>query len=74
MRVWSRPMDKDSMWHCVAIATGLTEAVGSTSLSCKEGRYEVGGKAAKNGGGAFVVTASVDHTMKRWNLPVLLGQ
>mgnify|MGYP005850994441 CR=1 FL=1 len=27
------------------------------------------GKAAKNGGGAFVVTVSVDRTLKRWNLP-----
>jgi U3 small nucleolar RNA-associated protein 13 len=29
----------------------------------------VRGKAAANGGGAFVVTVSVDRTLKRWNLP-----
>lgn len=33
------------------------------------GRYDVRGKAAKNGGGAFAVTASLDRTLKRWNLP-----
>ena len=33
------------------------------------GRYDVCGKAAKNGGGAFAVTASLDRTLKRWNLP-----
>lgn len=55
--------------HCVAVATGHTEAVGAAALSRKVGRYEVGGKAAKNGGGAFCVTASKDRTLKRWNLP-----
>jgi U3 small nucleolar RNA-associated protein 13 len=62
------------LWHlasqtCVAIATGHTEAVGAAALSRKIGRYEVGGKAATNGGGAFAVTASKDRTLKRWNLP-----
>jgi U3 small nucleolar RNA-associated protein 13 len=62
------------LWHlasqtCVAIATGHTEAVGAAALSRKSGRYEVGGKAATNGGGAFAVTASKDRTLKRWNLP-----
>ena len=33
------------------------------------GRYDVRGKAAKNGGGAFAVTVSLDRTLKRWNLP-----
>lgn len=54
---------------CVGIATGHTEPIGACGLSRKVGRYEVGGKAAKNGGGAFCVTASVDRTLKRWNLP-----
>ena len=62
------------LWHleserCVAIATGHTEAVGAAALSRKVGRYEVGGKAATNGGGSFAVTASKDRTLKRWNLP-----
>ena len=54
---------------CVAVAVGHTEAVGSTALSRKAGRYDVTGKAAKNGGGAFCVTVSMDRTLKRWNLP-----
>ena len=37
-------------------------------MSQKIGKYDVGGKAARNGGGAFCVTASVDKTIKRWNL------
>jgi U3 small nucleolar RNA-associated protein 13 len=62
------------LWHiettrCVAIASGHAEAVGSTALSRKAGRYEVSGKAAKNGGGSFMVSVSVDRTLKRWNLP-----
>jgi U3 small nucleolar RNA-associated protein 13 len=62
------------LWHveserCVAIATGHTEAVGAAALSRKVGRYEVGGKAATNGGGSFAITASKDRTLKRWNLP-----
>jgi len=62
------------LWHlasqtCIAIAVGHTEAVGSTSLSRKVGRYDVQGKAATNGGGAFAVSVSVDRTLKRWNLP-----
>lgn len=55
--------------QCVGIGTGHTEPIGACGLSRKIGRYEVGGKAAKNGGGAFCVTASVDRTLKRWNLP-----
>jgi U3 small nucleolar RNA-associated protein 13 len=55
--------------RCVAIATGHTEAIGACGLSQKASRYNVGGKAAKNSGGAFAVTASLDRTLKRWNLP-----
>ena len=48
------------LWHvesgkCVAIATGHTEAIGASALSRKLGRYDVGGKSARNGGGAFVL-------------------
>jgi U3 small nucleolar RNA-associated protein 13 len=61
------------IWHtarktCVAVAVGHTEAVGSTALSRKAARYEISGKAAQNGGGSFVVSASMDRTLKRWNL------
>ena len=55
-------------YRCVGIAEGHTEPIGACGLSQKVGRYEVGGKAARNGGGAFCVTASVDKTLKRWNL------
>ncbi len=54
---------------CIAIATGHTEAIGATALSRKIGRYEVAGKAAFNGAGSFLITASKDKTLKRWNLP-----
>lgn len=64
MRVWNTRTNS-----CVAVALGHTEAVGSTALSRKVGRYDVAGKAAKNGGGAFVATVSIDRTLKRWNLP-----
>ena len=64
MRLWDVESQK-----CIAIATGHTEAIGATALSKKSGRFEVSGKAAKNGGGSFVVTASKDRTLKRWNLP-----
>ena len=62
------------LWHvesgkCVAIATGHTEAIGASALSRKLGRYDVGGKSARNGGGAFALTASKDRTLKRWALP-----
>ena len=62
------------LWHlqshkCVAVATGHTEAIGATSLSRKIGRYEVTGKAAMNAAGSFIITASKDKTLKRWNLP-----
>jgi len=62
------------LWHiesgkCVATATGHTEAIGACALSRKLGRYDVGGKAAQNGGGAFALTASKDRTLKRWALP-----
>lgn len=53
----------------LAVAIGHTEAVGTTALSRNIGRYEVGGKAARSGAGAFAVTASIDRTLKRWNLP-----
>jgi U3 small nucleolar RNA-associated protein 13 len=64
MRIWS----VDSL-KCVAVATGHTEAVGATSFSRKSVRFDVSGKAAKNGAGSFAVTASKDKTLKRWNLP-----
>ena len=64
MKLWDVTMKS-----CIAVATGHTEAIGATALSKKVGRYDVGGKAAKNGGGSFVVTASKDRTLKRWNLP-----
>ncbi len=64
MRLWNL-----QTYKCIAIATGHTEAVGATALSRKSTRFDVGGKAAKNGGGSFVVTASKDKTLKRWNLP-----
>ncbi len=62
------------LWHtkslqCVAIVSGHTEAIGATALSRKIGRYDVVGKAAKNGAGSFLVTASKDKTLKRCNLP-----
>jgi U3 small nucleolar RNA-associated protein 13 len=62
------------IWHieslrCVAVATGHTEPIGACGLSRKIGRYEVGGKAASNGGGAFGITASLDRTLKRWDFP-----
>ncbi|KAL7542928.1 hypothetical protein ACHAXR_012213 [Thalassiosira sp. AJA248-18] len=64
MRLWHIPTQK-----CVAVATGHTEAIGSVALSNKIGCYDVGGKAADNGAGAFVVTASKDRTLKVWPLP-----
>jgi U3 small nucleolar RNA-associated protein 13 len=64
MRVWNLGTN-----GCVALAVGHTEAVGAVALSRKVGSYELTGKAANNGGGAFVVTASMDRTLKRWNLP-----
>jgi U3 small nucleolar RNA-associated protein 13 len=62
------------LWHlasrkCIGLATGHTEAVGSVALSKKAGCYDVGGKVAENGAGAFVVTASKDRTLKVWPLP-----
>lgn len=54
---------------CIAVASGHTEAVGAVALSKKRSSYEVAGKAALHGGGSFAVTASVDRTIKRWNLP-----
>jgi U3 small nucleolar RNA-associated protein 13 len=66
MRLW-RVQDR----KCIGVALGHTEPVGACGLSRKVGRYEVGGKAARNGGGAFCITASMDRTLKRWNLPGL---
>jgi U3 small nucleolar RNA-associated protein 13 len=63
LRLW-----KADTHECVGIATGHTEPIGACGLSRKLGKYEVGGKAARNGGGAFCVTASIDRTLKRWNL------
>mmetsp|Transcript_4150 Transcript_4150/g.6040 ORF Transcript_4150/g.6040 Transcript_4150/m.6040 type:complete len:1049 (+) Transcript_4150:69-3215(+) len=56
-------------FKCVAFASGHTEAIGATALSRKIGRYDVVGKAAENGAGSFLVTASKDKTLKRCNLP-----
>ena len=64
MRIWNVPTRT-----CVALATGHTEAVGSVALSNKIGCYDVGGKSAENGAGAFAVTASKDRTLKMWPLP-----
>ncbi|CAJ1936967.1 unnamed protein product [Cylindrotheca closterium] len=64
MRVWHLETER-----CVAIATGHTEPIGAVGFSRKISRYEVGGKAAFNGGGAFGITASLDRTLKRWNFP-----
>ncbi len=64
MRIWHLKSGK-----CIAVATGHTEGIGATALSRKVGRFDVACKAAKNGGGSFVVTASKDKTLKRWNLP-----
>jgi len=64
MRIWHIPSQT-----CVAVATGHTEAIGSVALSKKIGCYDVGGKAAENGAGAFTVTASKDRTLKLWPLP-----
>eukprot|EP00980_Cylindrotheca_fusiformis_P006170 scaffold1319_cov126-Cylindrotheca_fusiformis.AAC.59 len=66
MRIW-----RVNSSQCIAIATGHTEPIGACGLSRRIGRYEVGGKAASNGGGAFAVTASLDRTLKRWDLPGL---
>jgi U3 small nucleolar RNA-associated protein 13 len=63
-RIWHTERQKS-----VAIATGHTEAVGAVAFSQKLGRYQVRGKAAVNGGGAFIVSVSADKTLKRWNLP-----
>ena len=64
MRLWNIAAQK-----CIGVATGHTEAVGSVALSNKTGCYDVGGKAADNGAGAFAVTASKDRTLKVWPLP-----
>ncbi|KAI2501438.1 hypothetical protein MHU86_13028 [Fragilaria crotonensis] len=64
MRLWQA-----STCQCIGLATGHTEAIGATGLSRKIGRYDVSGKATINGAGSFVVTASKDRTLKRWNLP-----
>jgi U3 small nucleolar RNA-associated protein 13 len=64
MRLWDL-----NTKQCIGVGTGHTEAVGATALSRKVNRYGVTGKAALNGGGAFIVTASKDKTLKRWNLP-----
>lgn len=56
---------------CVGLAVGHTEAVGAAALSKKAVNYKVTGKAAMNGGGSFIATASMDRTLKRWNLPGL---
>lgn len=69
MRLWQATSTAFNSNKCIGLAVGHTEAIGSTALSRKVGRYDVTGKAARNGGGAFCVTVSMDHTLKRWNLP-----
>ena len=64
MRLWYIPSRK-----CVAVATGHTEAIGSVALSRKLGCYDLAGKAAESGAGAYAVTASKDRTLKIWPLP-----
>jgi len=64
LRLWSTADNH----RCLGIAEGHTDPIGACAFSQKVGKYEVGGKAARNGGGAFCVTASVDKTLKRWNL------
>jgi len=66
LRLWSS--GSEGYHRCLGIAEGHTEPIGACAFSQKLGKYEVGGKAAINGGGAFCVTASVDKTLKRWNL------
>lgn len=63
-RLWNLHSNK-----CVAIAKGHTESVSATALSQKIGRYEVDGKGAMKGEGAFFISGSKDHMIKRWNLP-----
>ena len=49
---------------------GYGEAVRSCGLSRRAGPYDVGGD---DGGGAFIVTASRDWTIKMWGLPGLVA-
>ncbi len=61
------------LWHlesnrCIAVAEGHTEAIGASALSRRRGKYDVSGKAASNGAGSFLLTASKDKTLKKWNL------
>jgi WD domain, G-beta repeat len=66
IRLWSTAL---SITQCIAVGKGNTDAIGSIALSRKMDLYEISGKAAMNGAGAFCVSVSVDRTVKRWNLP-----
>ena len=66
IRLWST---MPNITQCVAVGTGHTDAIGSVALSRKIPLYDITGKAAMNGAGAFCVSVSVDRTLKRWNLP-----
>lgn len=63
---------------CVAVAVGHAEAVGATAFSRQRASYRPPAtkhKVKSNADSlAFVVTASVDCTLKRWNLPLSLLQ
>jgi U3 small nucleolar RNA-associated protein 13 len=60
VRVW----ELDS-YQCVAAATGHAEAVGAAAFSRKAGHY----RQPSSDHLAFIVSVSVDRTLKRWSLP-----
>ena len=66
IRLWSTLLNST---QCIAVGNGHTDAIGSIALSRKMNLYDISGKAAMNGAGAFCVSVSVDRTVKRWNLP-----
>jgi U3 small nucleolar RNA-associated protein 13 len=66
IRLWSTALHNT---QCIAVGMGHTDAVGSVALSRKMNLYDISGKAAMNGAGAYCVSVSVDRTVKRWNLP-----
>ena len=85
VRLWSTATDESEpssssssslTGRCLATAVGHAEAVASVALSQRAAGYDIDGKAATNGAGAFLVSVASDRTFKRWNLPgsrVLLG-
>jgi U3 small nucleolar RNA-associated protein 13 len=66
LRLWTTT---PNVTHCLAVGIGHTDAIGAVALSRKINLYDISGKAAMNGAGAFGVSVSVDRTLKRWNLP-----